>query len=564
MIKKGTMRSKLIRTMIIMEFLPLLIFVFILIVLLIKHNENEYVMKLETALKQESYELNMVFQQEMERCGVIAKNEVLFSNLNRDFNKNLSARLEFKQQLQSVLYMIDNFRYGNDVEYLFYTNNRDCLVNDRIIWLEELEVSEQVYHKLINTREREYIWDCQTSKDGQLYLIIYQKISAISDYTNILECVIPFDNYIHDKLEAAEQDGMIHIYCDGQGKVLYSNSEEIEAGSLFDEELWGKELFSEDLINGHRLVTVVSPSVYDTTRAGIIKIMFWIFLVIFVLLCANILFMSAQITKELEDFTEKIANNPLNYLDYHQTSHYEAREVNLIEKNFLKVLTELNKLHEEKLEQEKYNNSLELELLQAQINPHLLYNTLSTIKWRMLDREEYEEADIIDYMVRYYRLVLNKGRNIVSLAQELQMINTYISLVSCTKQTSILLNVDVLPELMEAQIPKLLLQPFVENAVLHGFKLLEDREKMISIRAVSEGSKICIFVSDNGMGIAEKTARELETGNYCSEYGGYGIVNVIQRMRACYGEEFTITIRGDHGTGTTIKIVYPMITVNNE
>lgn len=543
------MRRKVIKSMVIMEMLPLLVLAVMLCILVIRYNENKYLNHISEILNQEVAEINLSLRQEEERCSLIARNEVLFANLNRDFNKDLEARFEFKQQLRNVLYMVESLRYKSGVEYLFYSDNEDVLIDDRIWSLEKIS-GQDVYETITGAQELESVWDIRTEESGSLSLVIYQKISNFSRYVNILECTIPFDAYIRDKLEILTGEGIDYVYRDEQGMVMYESREQLNMEM---------DSFTAQLISGHQVTAYVSEDFHMLIVGKVVAIAASLFLILFLFLYLNIYIISGKITKDLEDFTGRITANPLKYLDHNKTSRYEAEEVNLIEKNFLKVLTELNKLHEEKLEQEKTNNALELELLQAQINPHLLYNSLSTLKWQMLEREEYREADIIDYMVRYYRLVLSKGNSIIALKQELEMVQIYVKLVSCAKNVDIKLELKISELLLEARIPKQLLQPFVENAVLHGFEMQESSLKQVIITAEKEEGRIHILIKDNGIGIGEETARELENGTYRSEYGGYGVVNVIRRMKVCYGESYEVKITGAAGSGTTVSLKYPLI-----
>jgi two-component system sensor histidine kinase YesM len=201
----------------------------------------------------------------------------------------------------------------------------------------------------------------------------------------------------------------------------------------------------------------------------------------------------------------------------------------------------------------------QMKSLQAQIKPHFLYNTLDIIKWMILDQKNDEAAQMVNTLSKYLRQSINKGPGIIALREELELSKTYISIM----QTRFKNRFTVFFEIEEAaqiyQIPKLSLQPLLENALLHGILYCEKPDKELFVRAwVADGS-VYIEIEDNGNGISEETVRELEAGTT-----GYGLGNVRKRLALFSKGQGEFNIFSREGFGTCITIRIPAIIAENQ
>jgi sensor histidine kinase YesM len=198
---------------------------------------------------------------------------------------------------------------------------------------------------------------------------------------------------------------------------------------------------------------------------------------------------------------------------------------------------------------------LELELLQMRFNPHFLYNTLGSIRYQVKDPRIRKS---IDSLIAYYRIVLSKGSRFISIASEIQMVREYLNLEIFAfdlKNVQCVYEID--EEAEKLQIVKHLLQPIVENALEHGVRSSEN-VATITIRARLQGENVVIEVEDTGIGMTPEQIETITTKPCSSPVGGgYGVYNVIQRIKTYYGSDYGVEFTSELGKGTVVTITIP-------
>lgn len=224
----------------------------------------------------------------------------------------------------------------------------------------------------------------------------------------------------------------------------------------------------------------------------------------------------------------------------------------------LSLLAVLPMMEKFKKSVEKQKNA-EIAALEAQINPHFLYNTLDTISWMAIDRDEYEISNMIATLARILRYGISDSNGIVKIKDEIDWLKQYIFLQQTKLKNSFECHINVEPELMEIPIHKLLLQPFIENAILHGFEGV-DRAHRLQMDMKREGEFIKIEIEDNGCGISDEIVQEMNQGIFrkTEDKNHIGMENAITRLYMYYGEKTKVTIGSRPGEGTLIRIWIPM------
>lgn len=222
------------------------------------------------------------------------------------------------------------------------------------------------------------------------------------------------------------------------------------------------------------------------------------------------------------------------------------------ERLVMEVLEKNRRLTEDNYQARLQERKAQLLALQAQINPHFLCNTLECINWMAF---RYGAADIsqaITALARYFRLTLNDGKDVVSVADEIELARTYLAIQNIRFESKIQVEITAPEELQHYAIPKLALQPFVENAVIHGIRKTPQRAGTIWIAAeIGEGS-IVITVRDNGIGMSGETLSALAADSRYKDH--YGIYNVRERLRLFYGEGTDVTVTSREQQGTCVKM----------
>lgn len=205
----------------------------------------------------------------------------------------------------------------------------------------------------------------------------------------------------------------------------------------------------------------------------------------------------------------------------------------------------------------------ELRLLQEQINPHFLYNTLDNIIWLAESGEDEEVVKMVSSLSSFFRTTLSKGRDYITIAEEREHIESYLSIQKFRYRDILSYDIDFEDEILEHSILKLTLQPIVENALYHGIK---NKRGMghIQIDGRMAGDNIEFIVSDNGIGMREEEAEHLRkviSGLVSDDRsgGGFGLFNVNQRLQLNYGKEYGLNIESTYNEGTTIRVKIPAV-----
>ena len=226
-----------------------------------------------------------------------------------------------------------------------------------------------------------------------------------------------------------------------------------------------------------------------------------------------------------------------------------------IEQMVEKLDTQMKLNNEEQLRVRR----MELALIQSQINPHFLYNTLDTIVW-LIETGKTEEAEkMIVSLSTYFRSFLSNGKEIITLAEEERHIRSYLEIQQVRYKDILTYEIDFDPEYSQCLIPKMTLQPLVENAIYHGIKLKRGGGSIL-ISDECDGNWITLRVKDTGMGMPEETLAELRAGLESDETPGFGITAAYKRLKLLFGEKCTFDISSISGVGTEISIRIPWVT----
>lgn len=201
----------------------------------------------------------------------------------------------------------------------------------------------------------------------------------------------------------------------------------------------------------------------------------------------------------------------------------------------------------------------EFNSLQAQINPHFLYNTMDMINWLALQGHTSEVSTAVQNLSRFYKLTLSRKKGISTIEREEEHVSIYISLQNMRYHDSIDFISDIPDELMEYQIPKLTLQPVVENAILHGILEKETKSGTIVLTGWLEDSDVVLLISDDGVGISPEKMPTILSGTGQSSSGGTNIAiyNTHRRLQILYGQKYGLTYTSTPGQGTEVQIRIP-------
>lgn len=278
--------------------------------------------------------------------------------------------------------------------------------------------------------------------------------------------------------------------------------------------------------------------------------------IIVLALCAVMLVMFSQVTRmtgSIKRVVETMRKAGKGNLTIRVMSdRTRPTEIEVIAEEFNSMMDKLKK----SVETQK---NAEIAALEAQINPHFLYNTLDTINWMAIDKDEYEISNMIGTLAHILRYGISDSNGVVKIKDEVEWLKQYIFLQQMKLKNSFDCHINVEPEIMGYPIHKLLLQPFIENAILHGFEGTEGPHRLEMDMGRQE-KWIQIQIQDNGCGIPEETVREMNEGIFrkTDNKNHIGMENAITRIHMYYGENVDVKIESTIGKGTTVRILIPM------
>lgn len=261
--------------------------------------------------------------------------------------------------------------------------------------------------------------------------------------------------------------------------------------------------------------------------------------------------------KELSQVTDEIAKGNLSV----RANVNTGVEATALSNSMNTMIDKINELLEQVTIEQTRLRKAEFELLQAQINPHFLYNTLDAIIWLAEAGEQKRVVGMVRNLSDFFRTSLNQGKDINSIKEEMLHVKSYLEIQHVRYQDILSYDIEVPESLYIYSIPKITIQPLVENALYHGIK---NKRGMGHIRIRGEAGEkdFTITVTDDGIGIDETRLRQVQSGIQNKVLTGkdfYGLYNVCERIRLNFGEEYGIFIESVYGEGTSVRVILPYV-----
>ena len=308
---------------------------------------------------------------------------------------------------------------------------------------------------------------------------------------------------------------------------------------------------------GWTLVSMVPyKSVMAETMAisGVMILAVVITLIVTLLLLNRILTGVVKPLKKLEKYMVQV--NPDN-MDQRMEILTDD-EIGHLSMKFNQMMDRIRNLKEQVIEEQEDKRKYELQALQAQINPHFLYNTLDSIIW-MAETNDSNIVAMTEALAKLFRISLNKGNEEISLERELEHVKNYLIIQSMRYADKFTYEISAEPGVERCRTIKLILQPIVENCIYHGIKKKRGTGK-ITIRAYRREQNLIIEVSDDGCGMPEEICRKILSDEIESENisgSGIGVKNVNERIQLRFGKKYGLSYSSEEGVGTTVTYVLP-------
>ncbi|WP_426348761.1 sensor histidine kinase [Alloiococcus sp. CFN-8] len=443
-------------------------------------------------------------------------------------------------------------------------------------WFLKAKEKPENFH-FFNPRVERVFAGTDYSYDWVVYLSSSVEITKEKDTEQGVLLIVLKYNGISQLFEniRLSNDGYVYL-MDDRGNIIYHPYQQLLASGIKEEnnlELadykdgnYEDKLFDEErsvIINtvgytGWRVVGIVSTK--DLVTVGVDNVLF--LLIVLLLLLEMLILVNTYITNKITYPIKRLEESLKGLEEYGNKreifigGYYEVRSLGISIQN---MVDRLKQLTEEIVEEHVEKQKSELNALQAQINPHFLYNTLDIIVW-MIEQEEYEGAvRAVTALGRFFRISISKGKNIITVANELEHVENYLLIQEYRYKDKFKYRISVDKEVMNMSTIKLAVQPLVENAIYHSMDYM-DGDGLINIRAFIKDGRVNIAVEDNGMGMTEETVTELlKSGPKSSKGSGIGLRNVHERIKLYFGEEYGVAIESKPDHGTCITLVFPAI-----
>lgn len=433
----------------------------------------------------------------------------------------------------------------------------------------------QRYEDMINSTlvASEFSLDFKKDFDYEIYLVIVgNKTLKESDVDTMLRHAKSVVKGLEDITESQDNRNRlqdIRKYLDSLQVYVARIDENMAEGNLYEEnmEIWGNDVqivttLVRDEISQYTYYEIqgIQKSRDDYQKFYTWMLRFCLIALAGVVVAVGIMsyLIPLSITrpfKELSQVTDEIAKGNLSV----RANVNTGEEATALSNSMNTMIDKINELLEQVTTEQTRLRKAEFELLQAQINPHFLYNTLDAIIWLAEAGEQKRVVGMVRNLSDFFRTSLNQGKDINSIKEEMLHVKSYLEIQHVRYQDILSYDIEVPESLYIYSIPKITIQPLVENALYHGIK---NKRGMghISIRGRAGEKDFTITVTDDGIGIDETRLRQVQSGIQNKVLTGkdfYGLYNVCERIRLNFGEEYGIFIESVYGEGTSVRVILP-------
>jgi two-component system, sensor histidine kinase YesM len=508
--------------------------------------------------------------------GMMEISDIIESNLNSDSNNN-------KNSLTSLFNVTSKIR-KDIVTLTAYTNKGELFVsiptgdynrNSIIVeqgWFDDSIKKPGEYIFLPPHVQRLYIgkhpWVVSLCRGVTFY-----ERSELVNWVTVVDMNFSVIEQLCKKVSFGKR-GYIYV-IDKYGNIIYHPQQQIIYAGLKDENI--KDALSrktgsyfDNFLGERRIMTIKNISYTDWKMVGISYVdevvenkrnfnNFVIFIPIFVIAFGILasLFISAKISQPIKTLEKQMKRVEMGDFDINLDVKGED-EVKHLSKSFNIMVVKIRQLMEQIISEQEAKRKSDFKALQAQINPHFLYNTLDSIVWMNENRKYEGVTTMVEALARFFRVSISKGNEIISVSDELEHARSYLIIQKIRYKDMFDFTIEAQPEVLACKTLKLILQPIIENAIYHGIKQLHEKGE-IKITASLKDNKILFQVIDNGYGIKPSFLKGiLDRESKNEQNSGVGLKNVNERIKLCFGQEFGLDIISELDIGTTVNFWIPL------
>lgn len=503
---------------------------------------------------------------------LVAVNDTVNLTLKlKEEDMDLMDQLALFERISSYTYAMELSFESNNI--VFYINDQFKIANSQNGKYRKLKLAEEAsWYPLLEENNGKPTWVSFEDSSGinkESYIALVRKLWNEDDYNNslgVLAVLVKRSNIEKSFINSSKEQ---FIYLENsQGDLLAANvdtdrlirvppskrSETDSSTRLI--EIDGEQYYTKSSRIENTTVYLISlVSVKGINQ--IIDNTLYRICMLYAIVCGALLFIMYPITRTityritlLRKEMGKVQEGTLSKLIIEQDYKDEIGQLIVHYNDMVSKVEELL-IEQYKLGQKK--NEAELKALQSQINPHFLYNTLDMISWMAQKGETQNIHSVIQAMSLFYRQTLSKGKDVITIKDEIKMCQAYMEIQKRRFKGKIRYEEEVQEDILDCLIPKITLQPFLENAIIHGINEKEDSRGVVLLNGWIEDDRITISVTDDGKGM------RIEEKEQSNSHSHYGLENIEKRLTMFYGQKISVIIESSLGIGTCIIINIPIV-----
>ena len=371
-----------------------------------------------------------------------------------------------------------------------------------------------------------------------------------------------------------------HGYCfimDREGNIIYHPQQQLIFAGLKDEDTEILKSMPDGSFEEAGIIYSISSKagsdwrivavsfVDETITDNLLSCVFLLLVLILIVITATLIssiVLTRHITKPIGNLMNAMGEFEKNAEGFTYTPVKGSYEINSLSDSFGHMVVRIQELMAKVKKEETTLRKTELRALQAQINPHFLYNTLDSIAWMCEDGRNKEAVDMVNALARLFRISISKGHELIPIEKEVEHAKSYLKIQNFRYKNQFGYSFNVEEQCLKYYCNKITLQPIIENAIYHGINRMID-EGEITIDIYSEGDEVVFSVTDNGVGMSPEECRSILEKDIPGRTGGIGIKNVNDRVKIYFGEKYGITIESEQDKGTKVTIRMPKLKEEN-
>ena len=505
-------------------------------------------------------------------CNRISFDRTLYEMLDRDFPAEIEYVEAYYNYFLNYLF-INGESYPQINKAIFYTDNDTILHSGSVFRIDERISNEDWFQQVVvNPGKNHLLYGATHLKANNtvvtpLFMVKSLNLyKGLNHYLKLIRFNINTERIIN--FIAAEKIKGEILILDEQGQIIFADHKPDSDWQLdtYLRKNKGQVVVEEAAALGWTLISHIDQQeINKALREPRNRV---IMLTTLSLLVASVIiaWISRSFYDRLNALSEHVNSLVQEGFNRQYTGPPGNDEIGTLIKAFNKMAVKIRSLihdvYEAKLEQSRVNlekKQAELNALQSQMNPHFLYNTLESIRMRSVEKGEKETAEMIKRLTRSFQRLVRFRQEWVTVAEEISFIKDFLTIQQYRFGPEFQYTMEIEPAVLEKKIPKLVIQPFVENACLHGIEGI-DRVGKVEIALCLREKKLYCMVKDNGIGISAEKLRHLwaDIKGEEPQAGNIAIRNIYQRLSLYYGADFDLVIDSREREGTTITLIIPV------